>query len=316
MRAIFSIIAVIAVFCSVIKASPSPYLNDVTYSGNYMIIACGDQAPAVKALLDLTYKLLVQAMDLLPSPVGNGGGSTVYNAFFNGVDPAAVKAVYQLMTAGVNYTINGRTLNPTIVCVNDQDPGDMMRKAWHACLPTPGGQNMGLWGVGTPIVFFCPIWTKLQPFPLPYMCGTVGRKNVLTSPINMATTQYTNLVHELAHMYLENDLSPEVLLPNDCIALPPDQSANNPQNYAFYAGCRYSDPCHVANQANLSNADLKAGCHQYPTRPSTHSRPQRPQVELLEVDGINFNVSEDITVSPECATVPTNATVETLLEVC
>ena len=316
MRSIFSTSAIIAVVSSVITASPSPYPIDVAYSGNYMIRQCGDQAPAVQALLDLTYKLLVQAMDLLPSPVGNGGGSTVFNAFFNGVDPAAVKAVYQLMIAGANYTNNGRPFNPTIVCANDQDSGVMMRKAWEACLPNPGGPNIGLWATGTPFVFFCPIWTQLNPFPLPYMCGTVGRTNVLTSPINLATTQYTNLVHELAHMYIENDLHPEVRLPNDCIALPPDQSVRNPQNYAFYAGCKHSDACYVANQADLSNADLKAGCHQYPTRPSTPSKPQRPQVELLEVDVSKFNVSEDITVSPECTTIPADATIETLLEVC
>ena len=235
--------------CSVL-ASPSLVTNapstnvlkredDIAYSGNYVIRACGDQISQVKTLLDSTYQLLVQAMDLLPSPVGNGDGSIVYNAFFNGVDPATVKSLYQHIIAGTNLTINGRSFNPTIVCVNDEDPRPLMRMASESCVPKPDGRNLGMALQGTPYVFLCPIWTQLELFPLPYMCGTVGRLNTLTTPVNLATTQYTNLVHELAHLYLENSLRPEVMIPNDCIALPPSQSVNNPQNYAFYAGCEY-----------------------------------------------------------------------------
>ena len=117
---------------SAVTGTPSPKLSqrsdDMVYHGNYGITACGSQTQAVKDLLDLTYNLLMQAMDLLPSPVGNGGGSTVYNAFFNGVDPATVKALYQRMAAGTNVTIGGRSYNPTIVCVVENDPHILMRK--------------------------------------------------------------------------------------------------------------------------------------------------------------------------------------------
>ena len=235
---------------SLLDASPSPITNtpstkvlkrddDPAYSGNYAIKACGDRVSLVKTLLESTYESLVQAMDLLPTPVGNGGGSIVYNAFFNGVDPALVKSLYQHMTAGTNVTINRRPFNPTVVCVNDQDPRLVMRKASAACASTSEGTTMGLALRGSPYVFLCPLWTQVHLFPLPYMCGTVGRLNTLTSPVNLATTQYGNLVHVLAHLYLGNSLSPKVMLPNDCIALPPSQSVINPQSYAFYAACEY-----------------------------------------------------------------------------
>ena len=234
--------------CFTVNASPPPVIDpsyttllqrsdDITYHGNYGIYSCGTQTQAVKNLLDLTYQLLQQAMDLLPSPVGNGGGSTVYNAFFNGVDTATVKALYQKITAGANITVNGGPHGLIIVCVNNRDTSREMRRAVQNCLPSSAGLTLGMISPGTPFVFLCPIWTSLPPFPLPYMCGTVGRSNTLTRPVDLAKTQYTTLIHELAHMYLGDLPRSEVYLPNDCIALPANRSVNNPQSYTFYAAC-------------------------------------------------------------------------------
>ena len=252
MRFTLFITTIVISVCSAAVAFPSLIINppsealfqrddDIVYSGNYAIKGCGSQAPAVKDLLNRTYYLLRQAMDLLPGPVGNGGGFDVYDAFFNGVDPATVKALYRRMTAGTSITIEGKSYHPTIVCVADDKSSSLMRATWDNCAAKQGGgQNIGMTALGTPYMFFCPIWTGLAPIPLPYMCGTVGRLNTLTTPVNLSTTKYTNLVHLLAILYLGPDvLKPSVLLPNDCIALPPDKSVKNAQNYAFYVGCKH-----------------------------------------------------------------------------
>ena len=249
MHSILSFTAVISVLTCVIKSAPSPGTNlpfsnhpkrsDTESSGNYLIAYCGPQLPAVQTLIRLMQSLLGEAIDQLPSPAGNGRGSKAYDAFFNGVDPMAVQAVYQNMIAGTNISVSGKSVRPDILCVND-NPHPLMVRVRAACGEQSGGTVLGMQMRGSQFVFLCPVWREVIPFPFPYQCGSVDSTNTLSTPVNLATTQYTNLVHELAHLYIPDYLSPEVYLPNDCIALPPSQSVKNAQNYAFYAGCRYT----------------------------------------------------------------------------
>ena len=71
--------------------------------------------------------------------------------------------------------------------------------------------------------------------PAPNECGRSNRAK--TALINVPTyTQYSILVHELVHLYLqEKALTPEVYDMNECISLPSDRTAVNPGNYEYYA---------------------------------------------------------------------------------
>ena len=106
------------------------------------------------------------------------------------------------------------------------------------------------------------------------MCGTVNSTSVrLSYPYSMSMTKYHTLVHELAHLYIGSALRPEdeVYEVNDCMALPAGKAAINPQNYAYYASCRWSFILGVFEGNRIFNLpvfmiDLKAGCTDFPIR--------------------------------------------------
>ena len=60
---------------------------------------------------------------------------------------------------------------------------------------------------------------------------------------DIGNTQYTTLVHELAHLYLPGGgLNPEVRGINSCINQPAAKKVINPSNFAYYAGSMPDHP--------------------------------------------------------------------------
>ena len=204
--------------------------------GNYLLYGC-DQTFNAEGLLDQTYNFLKTAISSA-SP-----SNPVYAAMFRDVPPAQVQAVLSNIIAGTPLSVAstaGGSAIPTIVCVNNQDP--KLTSAWNYCQSEATG-SFGVYSmhaVGTQYVYLCPRVNMLFLTPDNAFCGQIidGGKT-LTTPFNVAITKYTNLVHELVHLYVQDPpgLQPEVYLVNDCMALPPDQKVQNAQNYAFYVGC-------------------------------------------------------------------------------
>ncbi|MCJ1242512.1 hypothetical protein MMC14_010520 [Varicellaria rhodocarpa] len=222
--------------------------GDVVTSGNYEINSCGAQAPFVVEALHQTHDLLIEAIQSLPAPIGNGSGTAAYNAFFKDVDPAKIKPIYQQIADGSNVTIRGKQYLPTIVCSNEKNR--RLAYVWKYCTPRSNEITIGIYLDSSPIILLCPIWSDVPVYSMPHMCGTVNRLGTrLSYPYSMALTKYHTLVHELAHVYIGSplELGKEVYEVNDCMALPPDESIVNPQSYAYYASCR----C-FRNQLSLS----------------------------------------------------------------
>ena len=220
--------------------------RDLVTSGNFEISSCGVQAPLVVETLHQTHDFLLEAINSLPPPIGNGSGITVYNAFFKDVNPAVVKAIYEKIAHGTNITIQGVPYLPTIICSNEEDP--RFAHVWQYCTPRSNEITIGIYLDSSPIIFLCPVWSHIPVYSQPNMCGTVNSLGTkLSYPYSFSLTKYHTMVHELAHIYIGSALQTEdeVYEVNDCMALSPEKSVINAQNYAFYTSCEsfyYSKP--------------------------------------------------------------------------
>ena len=210
-------------------------VDDWASSGNYLIYSCASQAPAVENLLSLTYLYLQTALLSTNSPA--------YKAFFRNVDPAATGRVLRAITAGGNLTTTKHgSSRPTVVCVNDRDPG--ISNFWHRCQQP--GHTILMQPPGTAVVLLCPDFFKLRPSPVSADCATVNHASTqLIGHSHIHATQYGYLVLGLADIYLRAMTDGELPMRqerdvNACLALPPDQALKNPSNYAFYASGKCS----------------------------------------------------------------------------
>lgn len=195
-------------------------------SGNFLIQYCGAQAGSVKGFLGHAYNSLEIVVETLNS------SSDVYKAFFSGVAPDQVKDVFRRITTSPNISVSEASERPVIECVTETQT-----RVWTFCQKS---QSWAAWQVGTQFIFLCPIfWTKLNHYPTPSDCGKVNGAGTRSTGPNLANTQYTVLVHELTHLYLERQsLTPEVYNANDCMALPGSMSEINPNSYALYVGSK------------------------------------------------------------------------------
>ncbi|MCJ1378385.1 hypothetical protein MMC17_001483 [Xylographa soralifera] len=159
----------------------------------------------------------------------------VYNAFFGGVDPIVVKGVLERIVDGAKISVNGKLRNPSIACVNNQDPTWKFHLAECNLVPnTQAFLNLR----GPNYIFLCPHFPSLPTAPTENDCAKLNqaRSRLSYSAIG-GGTQYTVLLHELVHMYLgQPSLPVEVYDVNPAMSLPPSQSAINPENYAFFVG--------------------------------------------------------------------------------
>ena len=201
---------------------------DLVTSGNYYIEYCGHYANVIQNALQNTHDYLQQAIGSIDPT------SPPYKAFLNGVDANDVKALFGRISAGNNLVVSGRSLRPTVICVNNK-----MDRLWDLC---QSRTHSAMSASNTQWIFLCPIfWLVLIPKPQPSHCGRLNSAGTSISGPDIAQTQYTVLVHELTHLYLNKpDLKPEVYNLEDCLALPASQAAINPQSFSLYAGSKYS----------------------------------------------------------------------------
>ena len=162
----------------------------------------------------------------------------------------------------------------------------------------------------TPFTFICPDFTNLPSIPPSDGCPEVLRGKWLSGGFNMAFSQVTILVHELAHIYLGKEcLTPEVYDMNPAMRLRPEAAVRNAQNYALFIGSQFLLPllfrffislslrlCVKANRyLHSDGVDLAAGCTNFPT-----NRALGRDHELLEVDAETRYSSETLQLAPGC----------------
>ena len=173
--------------------------------------------------------------------------SSVYQAFFKGVDPSVVKGYLQNIIDGAEFVSPTITEPPSLICATEDNP------YWATCekLGIPG-----MWPLDTPFILLCPEFFNgtMNPFPAPHFCNTFNQAGTGLVGYDIWYTQYGVLVHELLHLYLGTAfMEPEVYDVNDCIALPASQSVTNPQSYAYYVTSKW-----IGISASFSSSWLKS----------------------------------------------------------
>ncbi|MCJ1256075.1 hypothetical protein MMC24_003895 [Lignoscripta atroalba] len=234
--------------------------------GNYSVHGC---EPAQMAAL---VELLNMMEAFIKVAITNNGDPArlAYAAYFNGVDHTIVESMLQKIAYGEAMSLGEQRRSPVLVCA--RNAGKTV-SVWEHC--QKDSKLGAFYAHGREFIILCPIFfTRLNPYPISRDCGTLVDSGTRLAGPNIAITQYSVLVHEIAHFYLQDaGLMNEAYEANNCMSLPANESIINPQNYAFYV------------------ANVKAECRQFPQH-----RPRRdPDRELLEVD----HTSDVITV-PQC----------------
>lgn len=202
-------------------------------SGNYRIVYCGQHSYRLVSLLHSIWATIQEALEAMDS-AGPAGGTPLYNTFFQGVDPARVMAVLERIAVGASVHALRGAGNPTIVCDNANVP-DVVGSDAHAECATVRGL-IALWVEQSNTVFLCARYlamNRLEPEPrhcVGYLPG--GR---YTTGILLAETQWSVLLHELVHLYLNVPaLKNEARGIFAATDLSPEQAAINPSSYVFF----------------------------------------------------------------------------------
>lgn len=257
-----------------------------TYSGNYRIVSCGTQVPAVKSLLDSAYQWIQTDRLSMKSPA--------YDAFFGNVKRDYVANLFECITSGLD--VSGHP--PTLVCVNEAYAlaDANIHGFWEACQSNPAVNAIS--PLESTEIYLCPRFFDLHVEPQPRGCGTVNHANtrlIQTAGTHgwMLSTQYGVLIEALANVYIPKATTRPPLLynvidVNQCLELRPDVAMLNPSNYAYLATSKLTlDACELPSMKRSANGlnhqDIRAGCTHYPTR--------QPDRELIEVNGDSLNGS-------------------------
>lgn len=207
--------------------SNPPYTEN---AGNYAIYACGTHTDTIKALLEQTKSSLQEAIASTHSTAILGNNP--YKAFFRDVDPSVVINILSKVIAGPSIPVLSKLYHPTIVCVNDVTPG--LKEQWDLCRMD---RVKAMSSRKSQFVYLCPDFLELKAQPDSSDCGSVVAERTQIQNSHIEHTQYTILVHELVHMYLEApNPELEVYGVNICMRLGRTVSVINPSNYAFYVG--------------------------------------------------------------------------------
>ena len=160
-------------------------------------------------------------------------GTTVYNKFFNGVDPDRVKAVLSNITAGHDISIHSGPHQPVIACANPDMPH--WAASWAACQQSKPKAN-AMWVANSPFIFLCPVFFTYPEVPTSVNCvGGRATRTTFSTGQGLGANQFGILFHELVHLYLDSPpLEPEMMGLWESLDLPASESVINPTNYVFY----------------------------------------------------------------------------------
>ena len=303
MHSIFFKTYVVLAFSSLVTATQDVYtyynvepgwslghVNDWVPSGNYRIYSCSSKASQVKNLLDSFYLWIQNAMLSTDTPA--------YRAFFRGAAPDPIIKVLEAIAAGSNITtvlFGGGFDPPTLVCVNEADPG--IRTFWNKCQDE---KLITIRPLGSSLFLLCPHFFDLAPAASPQHCKVVNHAStrLIDDKEWIIGSQYGFFVQAFAAMYIPETLGKKPLdaVPlevNDCLALPPDQAVLNPSSYSYFTSSELKPFLesgflipHRMRRGGYANAgtyvvpDIRAGCTKFPK----HVPIQRDR-ELLAVDG-------------------------------
>ena len=199
--------------------------------GNYSVHGC---EPAQMAAL---VELLNMMEAFIKVAITNNGDPArlAYAAYFNGVDHTIVESMLQKIAYGEAMSLGEQRRSPVLVCA--RNAGKTV-SVWEHC--QKDSKLGAFYAHGREFIILCPIFfTRLNPYPISRDCGTLVDSGTRLAGPNIAITQYSVLVHEIAHFYLQDaGLMNEAYEANNCMSLPANESIINPQNYAFYVASK------------------------------------------------------------------------------
>lgn len=230
-------------------------------AGPYHIYNCGTRASEASILINTLINTLEPVLEDASLPTS----STTYTTFFKNI--AFAPDVYDLFLnittgspvspgphafQGLPSEYFGIPLTPQFVCVTDYKQvtwsvaaggyGGNQKDAYTVCQQSPVNA-FGIFGSKylRPSIVLCPAFWSFAPIPSSSKstCLTVDPhfNRFRESGNRLVDYQLWVLLHELAHVYIyarSGSLS-EVSTANDCMSLSGSSSANNAQNYVFYA---------------------------------------------------------------------------------
>jgi len=245
-------------------------------SGNHRIVYCGQQSYQIAQLLQSIWVTIQEAIESIDS--AGPAGTTLYNTFFNGVDPNTVKGVLERVATGASIPFNGGARNPTIVCDNPSVAEAISSDAHAECQNVRG--LMALWIKQSNTVFLCPKYlTTSRPEPVAKHCVGYLPSGAYSTGIMLAETQWSVLFHELVHLYLNVPyLENEARGIFAAIDLPASQSAINIPSYTFFLASMWHHISYMYEDFKLISRfiDIKAGCTTY--KPKDSLRPLERQL--------------------------------------
>ena len=220
----------------------------------YTIEGCGNSKPVIEYAITLAQRTMVRPLlDVqlgLASPHGYNAmyKSNIFENFLHGL-------MTNILHLSNTYAA-GRAQEPVFVCAkpNMEQKFNIGYDPLDRCTETGVAS---FWAKDTALVFLCPSFTTLafQPAlspdgPKDIYCPVVQNNVFLGQSDPMVKYQSYELVHQLAHLYLQDvgltsETEPkEVMDWNSCVGLgwtplEGGASVRNPRNLVYYVACRW-----------------------------------------------------------------------------
>ena len=214
-------------------------MEDYTESGNYLIVYCKAGVPRSHAayLQQLVPFMQSNLQDVL-NDVDRGTASPAYRAFFKTNDNLeAVRQVFADIMNGSSLVAGGQTASPALGCTEADEP--ILNRIRGRCNNPAGTSAFTM--QSHKVVFFCPPFWTMRRAARKAACPVIVNGEVETEPLQLKSTKFAVLVHELVHIYNKFDHTrlfddtEEVYNLTDVVGLNAARSLENAQNFAYYA---------------------------------------------------------------------------------
>ena len=238
MKIFFLILSYISIaFC---QYSWEDGIEDYTQSGNYLIVYCNAGVPrSHAAYLQQLVPFMQSNLQAVLNDVKRGTASPAYRAFFKTNDNLdTVRQVFTDIMKGSALVAPGQTAPPVLVCTEGDEPS--INRVRGRC-NNPGGTR-AFTMQPEKVVFFCPSFWTMRRAARKAACPVIVNGEVETEPLQLRSTKFATLVHELVHVYNKFDHTQdvfdnteEVYNLTDVVGLNAVGSLENAQNFAYYA---------------------------------------------------------------------------------
>ncbi len=208
---------------------------------NWRISNCSPtQTQVVISLLDQ----LEQNLPSVIQAVQKSTETVAYRTFFKHVrEMPYVESVFTKLAAGekveaATETHILRRAPPEFICTAPTG----FTASYHTYCDD-GGLDALTFG-GLQYVILCPaFWNKLYPTlsdtNLMPTCPYIGTDTTLPNNEDMLGSKLAIMLHELIHLYMTNQIVPEVYTMRACAGLSAAKAAHNADNYTFFAMSKY-----------------------------------------------------------------------------